>query len=191
MNVLNIGGGAKGIELPAHYDGFEKIWLDIDERLEPDICLDVRELITLDAKQFDAVFGSHILEHIYPHELQNVLDGCYRIIKDERWCEFHVPDCKAAIMMAAQNQGNLGTPLYTSPAGIVTVRDMLWGYASFVADFGAAQAHKDGFTSESLYAALRKAGFNYIFMGAGSYEIAAVAFKQNPSDEVKARLGFA
>lgn len=189
MRVLNIGGGPKTTAIPAHFDDWERIWLDIDDRLAPDICLDARDLDTLEPHQFDCVYGSHVLEHFYPHELNRVLDGVYRVLTMDGFAEFHVPDCKAAIEVAARNQGNLGTPVYNSPAGVVTVRDMLWGYALFVAEFGEAQAHKTGFTSSSLYAELRKAGFGPVWVGADNFELVSYAFKREPTAEQKRMLG--
>lgn len=61
--VLNVGGNSKTIPLALQYAEFEHLLLDIDPKGAPDIVCDARQLTTLDASQFDAVYCSHNLEH--------------------------------------------------------------------------------------------------------------------------------
>jgi len=190
MRVLNIGAGGD-IAIPKHYENWDVTTLDIDASVKPDIVVDIRDMMSLEPHQFDAVYGSHVLEHVYPHEIQQVLAGIYRVLKDAGFIELRVPDCQAAITAAAINDGRLDTPLYTSPAGVVTVRDVLWGYAPFVYQFGEPQAHKNGFMPSTLATELSKAGFNDIYLGAQNWEILAYAFKQKPDDETKGALRIA
>ena len=90
--VLNVGGGSKQIQLPFAYDGFEHVLLDIDPRGSPDIVCDARNLTTLDAGQFDAVYCSHNLEHYYRHDVQKVLTGFLHVLKDNGFVHIQVPD---------------------------------------------------------------------------------------------------
>ena len=61
--VLNVGGNNKAIALPPQYADFDHLLLDIDPKGAPDIVCDARQLTTLAASQFDAVYCSHNLEH--------------------------------------------------------------------------------------------------------------------------------
>jgi predicted SAM-dependent methyltransferase len=58
--------------VPPEYAGFEQVLLDLDPAGSPDIVCDARELTTLTARQFDAIYCSHNLEHYYRHEVPKV-----------------------------------------------------------------------------------------------------------------------
>jgi len=58
--VLNVGGNSKAIPLPPEYAGWDHLLLDIDPKGNPDVVCDARELMTLPAAQFDAVYCSTI-----------------------------------------------------------------------------------------------------------------------------------
>jgi hypothetical protein len=71
--------------------------------------------------------------------------------------------------------------LYQSPAGPITVHDVLYGYSVEIEQSGQEFfAHKTGFTQKSLLKALQKAGFSKIYSMAGNLEIDALAFKGMP-----------
>ena len=74
--VLNVGGYNKAVRIPAHYDGWEHLLLDIDPHGNPDIVCDARELTSLEPHMFDAVYCSHNLEHYYSHDIRKVLGLC-------------------------------------------------------------------------------------------------------------------
>ena len=63
FRVLNVGGASKQIPIPAYFNGWEHLLLDVDPRGSPDIVCDARLLTTLPAGQFDAIYCSHNLEH--------------------------------------------------------------------------------------------------------------------------------
>jgi len=72
--------------------------------------------------------------------------------------------------------------LYQSPAGPITVRDVLYGFGVEIERSGQDfYAHKTGFTQKSLVALLRNAGFSHVFAGSRNLEIAAFAFKAAPT----------
>ena len=53
--VLNVGGNNHEIALPAHFNGWQHLLLDIDPAGQPDIVCDARELQRLDGATMDAV----------------------------------------------------------------------------------------------------------------------------------------
>ena len=49
--VLNVGGGSKATPIPAYFSDWQHDLLDIDDRGNPDLVCDARELSTLEASQ--------------------------------------------------------------------------------------------------------------------------------------------
>jgi ubiquinone/menaquinone biosynthesis C-methylase UbiE len=184
-----VGGNNKEIPLPPHYAEFEHLLLDIDPKGSPDIVRDARELSSLEADQFDAVYCSHNLEHYYRHDVQRVLAGFLHVLKDGCFAQIRVPDI-AEVMRVTIEQGlDIDDILYQSPAGPIMVLDVLYGYSVEIEQSGQEfYAHKTGFTQKSLLAALQNAGFTKVYSGTGNFEINALAFKGIPDQKTCARF---
>ncbi len=73
--VLNVGGGGKERPILPHYGNWRHGLLDIDPAGRHDIVCDARELHTLAASQYDAVYCSHNLGRCYEHNGLEVLSG--------------------------------------------------------------------------------------------------------------------
>ncbi len=188
--VLNVGGNSKRIALPAPYAGYEHLLLDIDPAGNPDIVADARELSALAPAQFDAVYCSHNLEHYYRHEVPRVLAGFQHVLKADGFAQIRVPDLQAVMGAAVQRNLDLEDVLYTSPAGPITVLDVIYGYGVEIERSGHDfYAHKTGFTQNSLLKALRLAGFTHLYCGTGNLELNALAFKQSPDAETRRLFG--
>jgi hypothetical protein len=84
--ILNVGGGSKRIPIPEHYKGWNHLLLDIDAAGRPDVVCDARNLVSLGADKYDAIYCSHNLEHYYKHDLQ-----------PSGFAEIRVPDLKAVM----------------------------------------------------------------------------------------------
>ena len=179
--VLNVGGNSKEIPLPPQYDGFEHVLLDIDPRGSPDIVCDARNLTTLDAGQFDAVYCSHNLEHYYRHDVQKVLTGFLHVLKDNGFVHIQVPDIQEVMRVTIERNLDIDDILYQSPAGPIMILDVLYGYSVEIERSGQHFfGHKTGFTRKSLEKALRKAGFSKVYGATGNLEVVALAFKSSP-----------
>ncbi len=188
--VLNVGGNTKEIPLPPQYAEFEHLLLDIDPKGSPDIVCDARTLKTLDGKQFDAIYCSHNLEHYYRHDVKNVLSGFLHVLKDGGFAEIIVPDIHEVMRVTIERGLDIDDVLYTSPAGPIMVSDVIYGYSVEIERSGQDFfAHKTGFTKKSLIEAVRNAGFEKIFCGAGDLEISALAFKGTPDQATLALFG--
>ena len=185
--VLNVGGNNKSIPLPPQYAEFEHLLLDIDPKGSPDIVCDARELTSIEAGQFDAVYCSHNLEHYYRHDVPKVLSGFLHVLKDGGFAQIRVPDI-AEVMRTTIEQGlDIDDILYQSPAGSIMVLDVLYGYSVEIERSGQDFfAHKTGFTQKSLYTVLQKAGFSKIYSGVGNLEVNALAFKGVPDQLTRA-----
>jgi Methyltransferase domain len=192
MRVLNVGGGSKDIPIPGHYAGWEHVLLDVDPRGRPDVVCDARELASQPAAEYDAVYCSHNLEHYHRHESPRVLGGFLHVLKSDGFAEIHVPDLQALIRHVAETGIDLEDVLYTSPAGPITPRDLLYGWAHEIERSGQDfYAHKTGFTPKSLHRLLREVGFGEIVLlrAPASFDLAAYAFRGTPRPQQRAMLG--
>jgi SAM-dependent methyltransferase len=164
--VLHVGCG--GDPLPAFF-GTEpqETRLDIDETYAPDI---VGSMVDLgDIGPFDAIYSSHSLEHLYPHDVDTALGEFYRVLTPGGKVLVIVPDLEGVT-------ADLRV-LYESPAGPICGRDMVYGKTSMLKD-SPYMAHKTGFVKATLERALREAGFS-IALGirANDYQLVAIGIK--------------
>ncbi|MCW5592574.1 MAG: hypothetical protein KIS74_10795 [Burkholderiales bacterium] len=188
--VLNVGGSSKSIPIPAHYEGWEHHLLDIDAAGGADIVCDARRLGSLPAGGYSAIYCSHNLEHYFRHELASVLSGFMHVLSEEGFAEIRVPDMRAVFEEAVRRGLDVDDVLYQSPAGPITVNDVVYGYGRQIAQTGQDYyAHKNGFTQASLVAALRASGFASIYVERRAFEIAAIAFKRAPTEGQRRLLG--
>lgn len=188
--VLNVGGNSKAIPLPPQYAGWQHHLLDIDPTGKPDIVCDARELATLEAEQYDAIYCSHNLEHYYRHDVAKVLAGFRHVLKPDGFAHIRVPDMAEVMRRAVQESLDIDDTLYQSGLGPITVLDVIYGYGRQIESSGCEFfAHKTGFTKKSLTEALGRGGFSHVFVSASSLEVGAFAFKQQPSESAMALLG--
>jgi len=190
-SMLNVGGGSKNIPIPAYFDGWEHILLDIDPAGNPDIVCDARELLSLAPLQFDAVYCSHNLEHYYKHETAAVLRGFLHILKMDGFAEIRVPDMDSVMKGVVERDLDIEDILYVSPAGPIAVRDVIYGWSVEIERSGEDfYAHKTGFTATSLRTALLEAGFATVlpFVAKEAFELRALAFKAEPTPSQRTLL---
>ena len=70
--LLHIGCGPKRKyqTLPAFQsDDWQEVRFDIDESVAPDIIGTMTDMSAVEAGSVDALFSSHNIEHLYPHEV--------------------------------------------------------------------------------------------------------------------------
>jgi SAM-dependent methyltransferase len=139
---LVIGGG-KGDEVPGEFDF---IYLDINPDRNPDIIADAGILPVKD-ETYEAVFASHVLEHLNPRKYDNVLKEWYRVLKPGGEMLVKVPN----LTLVAERimQGMVEGVVYLSPSGPITPIDMIVGLGG--PHVSAAMAHQWGFTRETLH----------------------------------------
>jgi hypothetical protein len=188
--VLNVGGGTKATPIPDYFSNWQHDLLDIDDRGGPDIVCDARELLTLGAGQYDAIYCSHNLEHYYRHDGLKVLQGFVHVLKDDGFAEIRVPDIAQVIAAVQTHQMDVDDVLYQSAAGPITAHDVIYGLQSEIVNSGQDfYAHKTGFTPKSLMKFLSDGGFRHIFLAEDvQLAIHALAFKTEPSVKQRALL---
>jgi hypothetical protein len=184
--VLNVGGNSKDIPLPSQYNGWQHILLDIDPRGNPDIVCDARDLTSLGKNEYDAIYCSHNLEHYYRHGVRKVLLGFNHVLKTDGFVHVCVPDIDALMKIVVEKKMDIDDFLYQSPAGPITVRDVIYGYGVEIERSGQDFfAHKSGYSPKALTKLLNECGFPIVFIGLLYIQIVAFAFKNQPTDYIK------
>jgi len=183
--LLNVGGNSKLIPLPPQYAGWKHVLLDIDPKGRPDVVCDARKLLELPGAAYDAVYCSHNLEHYYRHDVPKVLEGFLHVLKDHGFAHVRVPDIAQVMRTVVRDNLDIGAVLYQSPAGPISVHDVIYGFGPEIQSSGNDfYAHKTGFTPESLAAALSECGFPQVYTRLDAFEIAAFGFVTEPDDAV-------
>lgn len=146
--VLNIGSGGTKLNFDCFND-YTEITYDADKSVNPDIVGDINNLTVFKNNSIDVVFASHILEHIYTHEVPDVVKNIYRIIKENGLAFLIVPNLKHLAKNLAE--GKLDEVLYQSEAGPICALDMLYGASYELKNGKFFMAHKTGFTKELVF----------------------------------------
>lgn len=160
---LHVGCGGKhkdkttcGFNTPE----WQEIRLDIDGRVNPDIRGSMTDMAAVADASVDAIFSSHNIEHLYPHEVPVALRQFRRVLKPDGYAVITCPDLQTVSALIADDK--LTEPAYTSPAGPIAPLDILYGLRSALARGNLFMAHRCGFTQKVLAGSLRAAGFGSI-----------------------------
>ena len=90
---------------------FHRDWVNLDASpVSPDVIAhDLRKRFPFADATFDAVYGSHILEHLEPAAANNLLRDCHRILKPGGIIRVAVPDLESiARLYLSSLEGALG-----------------------------------------------------------------------------------
>lgn len=185
QQVLHVGcGPARLANLPAHFQtgSWSELRLDIDESVEPDIIGTMLEMGLVADESVDAVYSSHNIEHVFPHEVVVALREFHRVLRSDGFAVILCPNIQAVAKAVAK--GNLMDPLYVSPAGPISAIDIMYGHRVAIAAGKTYMAHKTGFTAATLAAHLKQAGFRSIVVAADNvYGLHCLAYKAAQKEE--------
>lgn len=178
MRFLNVGGAGKSVATPEQFFGWEHVLLDIDPTVNPDICLDARDLMMLD-DSFDGVYCSHVLEHFYWHEIPLIMAGFMHVLKPGGVAFLRVPDVLEVIKQMREKNIGMLDELYQSAAGPINPLDVFYGFQKRIIESGTEfYAHKTGFSLSMMDTALTEAGFREYEIAQINLEIIAIAHKK-------------
>ena len=164
-------------------DNWKEIRLDIDKNVNPDIEGTLTDMSLVKTGSVDAIYSSHNIEHIYPHEVPIALKEFYRVLKDDGIVVISCPDLQSVCEAVVNDR--LLEPLYESSAGPISPIDILYGHRQFIARGNEYMAHKGGFTYSVLNDAFIEAGFkmNYGGRNPDRWELFIISFKQEKLQE--------
>jgi len=175
--LVNAGCGAKGGSVvPAMFEHWRQLRVDVDPEVDPDVLADITDLSAIPSGFADAVWTAHCVEHLYIHQVPQALAEFRRILKDDGFLCLIVPDLQTIAKYIVDDK--LDEVIYESPAGPVTGHDVLFGFGPAVALGYVTMSHRCGFAPSSLLRRLQEAEFPEIVLRRRpSLELAAVARK--------------
>ena len=136
---------------------WHELRLDIDESVQPDIVGTMLDMGAVADASVDAIYSSHNIEHLYPHEVPRALAEFRRVLKADGFLVLTCPDLQSVCALVAEDK--LADPAYISSAGPITPIDILYGHRVPMASGNLFMAHRCGFTLKVLIGTLRLAGF--------------------------------
>lgn len=129
--------------MPPPLDAFEETRVDIDPSVNPHIVASMTNLGEIG--EYDVVYCSHALEHLYPHEVPKALSEFHRVLRKGGSAIVVVPDLEDVkpteeILMGDETNGICGLHLYYGDHREIPTKPYM--------------AHHSGFIRETLERAL-------------------------------------
>ena len=176
--VLHIGCGTPNPDkLHQNFRGpnWQEVRMDIDPSVAPDIIADMTNMDMVKDNEFDAIWSSHNIEHLYYHQVPVAFAEFFRVIKPGGFFLVTLPDIQTVAAYVAE--GQLEHKLYDSPAGPITPLDIVFGFTAAIARGNHFMAHRTAFTAQTLAVKLHQAGFCNIQVIRKGYDLWGVAYK--------------
>lgn len=158
--------------------------LDVDPDVAPDILGSILDMGAVTTGSMDGLYASHVLEHLFMHEVPAALVECHRVLGSSGVLVVTSPDLQAVAEFIAK--GNLMDPVCMSPAGPISPIDMVYGYRPALRAGQSQMAHRSGFTRQVLGRLLTDAGFLKVAVLRRAhpyYDLWAIATRWDASDD--------
>lgn len=158
---LHVGCGPARIDqTPFAQQNWEEVRMDIDAAVNPDVLGTMTDMSSIANESIDAIFSSHNIEHLYPHEVPQALAEFLRVLRPGGFALITCPDLRSVCRLVTDNK--LTETAYTSPAGPIAPLDILYGHRASIAAGNLYMAHRCGFTEKVLVGTLQAAGFQQV-----------------------------
>lgn len=138
-------------------DDWREIRVDIDPSVNPHHVGTMKDLSVIPSGSVDAIFSSHNIEHLYPHEVNTALSEFLRVLRVDGFAVITCPDLQSVCALVADDK--LTDPVYVSPLGPISPLDILYGFRPSLAANNYFMAHHCGFTQKVLHSTLSEVGF--------------------------------
>ena len=182
---LHVGcGPVKKSQIPGFKeDDWAEIRFDIDKNVNPDIEGTLTDMSQVETGSVDAIYSSHNIEHVYPHEVPIVLNEFYRVLKADGMVVVICPDLQSVCESVVIDK--LIDPLYISPEGPISPLDIIYGHGQAIKHGNEYMANKCGFTYSVLDNFFADVGFETRYGGRRKqqWDLFIVAFKQAKTED--------
>ncbi len=159
--VLHVGCGPASADKlhPIFRSGdWQEIRVDVDKRMRPDIAASIVDLSgSIEDGSCEAVWASHVVEHLDRHQLPQALRELHRILTPAGFVLIRCPDIESVAQLILD--GRIEDNIYNSPAGPITPLDMIYGHGASIARGQTSMRHGTAFTERTLAQNLLNAGF--------------------------------
>jgi len=181
---LHVGCGLKNkVNTTTAFAHWNEIRFDIDESVKPDLIGTMTNMSSVPSESVDAVFSSHNIEHLYPHEVPIALSEFQRVLKYDGFAVITCPDLQSVCALVAEDK--LTEPAYTLDRPF-TPLDIIFGDRLQLLNGNLFMAHRCGFTQKVLSETIKSAGFKNVATtkrGAPYFDLWAIACKEALSEE--------
>ena len=182
---LHVGcGPVKKSQIPGFKENdWGEIRFDIDKNVNPDIEGTLTDMSQVETGSVDAIYSSHNIEHVYPHEVPIVLNEFYRVLKADGMVVLVCPDLQSVCESVVIDK--LIDPLYISPEGPISPLDIIYGHGQAIKHGNEYMANKCGFTYSVLDNFFADTGFETRYGGRRKqqWDLFIVAFKQAKTED--------
>jgi len=158
--LLHVGCGTFTKEQTIPYffsDAWQEIRFDIDPNVKPDIVGSLTDMSALESESVDAIYSSHNIEHVFEHEVAQVLSEFLRVLKKDGFLVLTCPDLQSLCEFIGEK--GLYEIAYESPSGPILAHDILYGYGHAIKNGNYFMAHKCGLDTKSIHQKLSVAGY--------------------------------
>lgn len=185
---LHVGCGRKRKDrTPFANQSWKELRLDIDLSVEPDFVGSMTDMSSVQDESMDAIFSSHNIEHLYPHEVPLALNEFRRVLKSDGFLLLTCPDLQSVCSLVADDK--LTDAAYISGAGPITPHDILYGHSDSMRQGNLYMAHRCGFTQKVMAATLQKNGFSAgIKVRSQNFDLWAVAVFAGAEDRLNSLI---
>ena len=172
---LHVGCGSKRKpETPFAKTNWKEIRFDINPAAQPDVTGSMTEMHSVKDASMDAIYSSHNIEHLYPHEVSIALKEFKRVLKPDGFALITCPDLQSICEIVAKDK--LLDPLFPTPLGAIAAIDIIFGYRPAIQRGETHMAHRCGFTATSMVKTLTAAGFTSLAARArGNFNLWVIA----------------
>ena len=146
---LHVGSGPlrldQATQLALRPKGFgaqnwREIRLDINPLVNPDVLGSMTDMTAVESASVDAVYSSHNIEHLYPHEVSVALAEFKRVLKPDGFVVITCPDLQSVCALVAADK--LTEAAYVSPAGPIAPMDIIYGHRTALRAGNLFMAHR-------------------------------------------------
>lgn len=174
--VLNVGCGQVKLEFDL-FKYYKEIRLDTDQNSKPDIIGSIVNMKGIKDESIDAIWASHVIEHIYWSELPKAFDEIKRVLKPSGFAIIITPNLA---VIADLIKDDLTKVLYSTPYGPVTPLDILYGFREYTKVGMEGMSHKMGFNPKLMKEVLNSQEWIKGKIYTTDYDIVAVFGKNEP-----------